>query len=56
VVGDTPRDVACGRHGGTRTLAVATGRFDAERLAATGPDRVLEDLGDLAESVQALLE
>ncbi len=56
VVGDTPRDVACGKHGGTRTVAVATGRFDAERLASTGPDRVLEDFGDLAESVQALLE
>jgi phosphoglycolate phosphatase-like HAD superfamily hydrolase len=56
VVGDTPRDVACGKHGGTRTVAVATGRFDAERLAATSPDRVLEDFGDLAEAVQALLE
>lgn len=56
VVGDTPRDVACGKHGGTRTVAVATGRYDAERLAATGPDRVLENFGDLAEAVQALLE
>ena len=56
VVGDTPRDVACGKYGGTRTVAVATGRFDSEKLAATGPDRVLENLGDLAESVQALLE
>ena len=56
VVGDTPRDVACGKHGGTRTVAVATGRFDAERLAEDGPDRVLEDLRDLGEAVQALLE
>ena len=29
VVGDTPRDVACGKFQGTRTVAVATGRFDA---------------------------
>jgi len=56
VVGDTPRDVACGKHGGTRTVAVATGRFDAEKLAAVGPDRVLDDLSDLSASVQALLE
>ena len=56
VVGDTPRDVACGKYGGTRTVAVATGRHGVEVLAATGPDRVLEDLGDLAESLQALLE
>lgn len=56
VVGDTPRDVACGRHGGNRTVAVATGRFDADTLASSGADRVLEHLGDLSESVQALLE
>ena len=55
VVGDTPRDVACGKHGGTRTVAVATGRFDVERLAATGPDRVLENMGDLEECLEALL-
>jgi phosphoglycolate phosphatase-like HAD superfamily hydrolase len=55
VVGDTPRDVACGKHGGTRTVAVATGRHDMERLAAEGPDRVLADLGDLDQSLDALL-
>ncbi|MFP3948847.1 MAG: HAD family hydrolase, partial [Longimicrobiales bacterium] len=27
VIGDTPRDVACGRSGGHRTVAVATGRI-----------------------------
>ena len=56
VVGDTPRDVACGKYGGTKTVAVATGRFDAERLAATNPDHVLDDLADLSESVRALLD
>jgi len=55
VVGDTPRDVACGKYGGAKTVAVATGRFDAEKLAATGPDHVLDDLGNLSESVRALL-
>jgi phosphoglycolate phosphatase-like HAD superfamily hydrolase len=44
VVGDTPRDVACGRHGGARTLAVATGTFGTDTLEATGADRVLADL------------
>jgi len=56
VVGDTPRDVACGRHGGTRTVAVATGRHDAASLIASGPDRVLEDFSDLDHSVEALLD
>lgn len=43
IVGDTPRDVGCGRAGGTRTLAVATGRFSASELAAAGADHVVED-------------
>ncbi len=55
VVGDTPRDVACGKHGGTKTVAVATGRHDLESLAAVGPDRVLADLTDLDGSLDALL-
>jgi phosphoglycolate phosphatase len=44
VVGDTPRDVACGKHHGVRTLAVATGRFDARALRDAGADAVLSDL------------
>lgn len=44
VIGDTPRDVACGRSGGARTLAVATGGYDARALEAAGADRVLPDL------------
>jgi len=43
IVGDTPRDVKCARAGGTRVLAVATGRFSAAELAATGADHVIED-------------
>lgn len=44
IVGDTPRDVACGRAGGTRTLAVATGFYSAAELEETGADHVIEDL------------
>jgi phosphoglycolate phosphatase-like HAD superfamily hydrolase len=55
VIGDTPRDVSCGKHGGTRTVAVATGRHDMESLAAEGPDRVLADLSDLRGALDALL-
>ena len=55
VVGDTPRDVECGQHWGTQTVAVATGRFDVEALEATGAGQVLTDLADLTESVDALL-
>lgn len=56
VVGDTPRDVECGLFHGTRTVAVATGRYDAGTLAAAGADRVLEDFQDLDRTMEALLE
>jgi len=56
VIGDTPRDVACGKIGGTRTVAVATGWYDAETLAAHEPDGILDDFGDLGASLKALME
>ncbi|MEQ8330355.1 MAG: haloacid dehalogenase-like hydrolase [Longimicrobiales bacterium] len=46
VIGDTPRDVACGQAHGTRTVAVATGRFDAEVLERTGATHVVPDFSD----------
>jgi phosphoglycolate phosphatase-like HAD superfamily hydrolase len=55
VIGDTPRDVACGKVGGTKTVAVATGWYDVETLAAHDPDWVLDDLGDLGASLKALI-
>jgi len=54
VIGDTPRDVACGKAGGTRTLAVATGSFSYTDLSATGADHVLEDLSSTSEVVELL--
>ena len=54
VVGDTPRDVACGRACGSRTLAVATGTFTTEALRATGADHVLEDLAATDRVVELL--
>lgn len=46
VIGDTPRDVACARAAGMKCLAVATGNFRPEALAASEPDHLLEDLSD----------
>jgi phosphoglycolate phosphatase-like HAD superfamily hydrolase len=54
IVGDTPRDIACGRACDIRTVAVATGTYAAEALLAAGADHVLEDLSG-TESVMALL-
>lgn len=55
VIGDTPRDVACGKFGGTRTVAVATGRFDEASLDQAGADHVLRDLTDLQATLDALV-
>lgn len=44
VIGDTPKDVACGKACGAKTVAVATGKFSFEELEACEPDLVLEDL------------
>jgi phosphoglycolate phosphatase-like HAD superfamily hydrolase len=55
IVGDTHRDVACGKHEGTRTVAVATGRVSRERLDTTGADAVFDDFSDVASVMEALL-
>ena len=44
IVGDTPRDVICGRLAGMETVAVATGQYSLEELADTEADRVFPDL------------
>jgi phosphoglycolate phosphatase len=54
VIGDTPRDVGCGRAGGTRTLAVATGHFSAMDLEKAGADHVLEDFSATDRVVEIL--
>ena len=47
VVGDTPKDVACGKYIGARTLAVATGGATIEDLEACKPDWAVPDLNHL---------
>lgn len=55
VVGDTPNDIACARHSGARSIAVATGRsYSAEDLRAHQPDAVLQDLSDTELFMQTL--
>lgn len=55
VIGDTPRDIACGKAGGARTVAVATGSFSVEQLATHDPDVVLADLSDTEAALAAIL-
>ena len=55
LVGDTPLDVAAGRAGGARVVAVATGPFRADELRQTEADAVLADLRDTMAAVAAIL-
>lgn len=54
VIGDTGHDIACGRALGARTIAVATGSWSKERLAAEAPDFLFDDLGDVDEVTERL--
>lgn len=55
IVGDSVHDVACGRPLGVRAVAVATGPTRPERLAAEGPDAMLESFADTSAAVGAIL-
>lgn len=49
VIGDTPKDIACAHAIGARCLAVATGQFTSQALAAHGADQVVESLDQALE-------
>ncbi len=55
VLGDTPNDIACAKHYGTRAVAIATGRmYSPEDLLAHEPDALLPDLSDTELVMRAL--
>ncbi len=54
VIGDTPRDIACGKVFGARTVAVATGRWSRDELAKHEPDFLIDDLSDVERIIDTL--
>ena len=54
IVGDTPNDIRCGKQSGARTVAVATGPYTLEELAAHAPDALLPDLHNHTAVLQAI--
>jgi phosphoglycolate phosphatase-like HAD superfamily hydrolase len=54
VIGDTPHDIACARACGAQAVAVATGSFGVDELAAHQPDSLFEDLNRLDAVLHAL--
>lgn len=55
IIGDTPHDVACGKAIGAKTIAVATGAFSVEELAALNPTHTFKDLSDTEALLKAVL-
>jgi phosphoglycolate phosphatase len=54
VIGDTPRDIACGKALGARTIAVATGRWTRDDLAKHQPDFLIDDLSNVETIMDTL--
>ncbi|UCD23730.1 MAG: HAD hydrolase-like protein [Gemmatimonadota bacterium] len=54
IIGDTPSDVTCGRSIGARSIAVATGPFSVQELAAIGPYKVFPTLEDTDAVIEAI--
>ncbi len=48
VIGDTPKDIACAHAVGAKCLAVATGQFSENQLAAAGADWVVGSLREIS--------
>ena len=56
LIGDTPNDIHCWRHLHVRCIAVATGPYKVEELAAEKPDFVFQDLTDTKKVMEAIFE
>lgn len=56
IVGDTPHDISCGERLGVRTLAVATGSYSIDELAACAPDHVFPSLDDTEAAWRAIFD
>jgi phosphoglycolate phosphatase-like HAD superfamily hydrolase len=54
IVGDTPADVACGSNVGARAIAVATGSYSTDELAACHPHAVFATLADTSAVLEAI--
>src|SRR6202040_2154350 len=54
VIGDTPRDIACGKVLGARTMAFATGTWRREQLARPNSDFLIDDLSDVDRLINTL--
>ncbi|HEY9855991.1 MAG TPA: HAD family hydrolase [Stenomitos sp.] len=56
IIGDTPADIACGRHLGVRAIAVATGTYGLEALRGHEPDAAFQTLEPLDRVLAAICD
>lgn len=56
IIGDTPADIECGRALGVRAIAVATGRYTVDELAAHRPYAVFATLEDTEAVLSAIFD
>ncbi len=54
VIGDTPRDIECGKAIDAKTVAIATGNYSQAELAAHEPDHLFEDLSVTEKVIESL--
>ena len=55
IIGDTPHDVDCARACGAVAVAVATGQYRHDELAACTPDLLFSDFSDVAATLRDLV-
>lgn len=56
VIGDTPRDIQCGKANNTSTVGVATANYSIAQLRQAGADHVFDDFADTDSVIAALLD
>jgi len=56
IIGDTPADIHCGADISARAVAVATGSYSSDDLAACGPHAVFTDLSPTDAVLEAIFD
>jgi phosphoglycolate phosphatase len=54
IIGDTPHDIECGKVIGARTIAVATGKYSVQELAAHEPTASFVNFADTAAVLRVI--
>jgi phosphoglycolate phosphatase-like HAD superfamily hydrolase len=54
IIGDTPRDIECGKAIGARTIAVSTGTWSRDELAKHHPDFLIDDFSNVDRLIVTL--